>query len=188
RIVGYKLSPLLWDKLGFKTLSAGRVQSVALRLVCEREREIQAFVLEEYWTITATLTSKREYFPFDALLISKGGEKINIPNEEEANRILQALEGAEYKVLKIKKQERRRNPPPPFITSTLQQEASNRLGFTPARTMRIAQQLYEGIEIDEGTVGLITYMRTDSVRIAESALEEAREFLKQTYGDEFLPP
>lgn len=188
RIVGYKISPLLWEKLGFKTLSAGRVQSVALRLVCEREREIQAFVPEEYWTITARLTSQREYFPFDALLLSRNGEKIGIRNEEEANAILRALEGAEYKVIKIKKQERRRNPPPPFITSTLQQEASNRLGFTPARTMRIAQQLYEGIEIDEGTVGLITYMRTDSVRIAESALEEAREFLRQTYGEEFLPP
>lgn len=188
RIVGYKLSPLLWEKLGFKTLSAGRVQSVALRLVCEREREIQAFVPEEYWKITARLTSKREYFPFDALLISRNGEKITIPNEEEANRILQALEGAEYRVIKIKKQERRRNPPPPFITSTLQQDASNRLGFTPARTMRIAQQLYEGIEIDEGTVGLITYMRTDSVRIAETALEEAREFLKATFGEEYLPP
>jgi DNA topoisomerase-1 len=188
RIVGYKLSPLLWDKLGFKTLSAGRVQSVALRLICEREREIQAFVPEEYWTITARLTSQREYFPFDAILITRNGEKISIKNEEEANKILQELEGAEYRVKSIKKQERKRNPPPPFITSTLQQEASNRLGFTPARTMRIAQQLYEGIEIDEGTVGLITYMRTDSVRIAESALAEAREFLKQNFGEEFLPP
>lgn len=188
RIVGYQLSPLLWEKLGFKTLSAGRVQSVALRLVCEREREIQAFVPEEYWTITARLTSKREYFPFDALLVSRNGEKMSIRNEEEAGSVLRSLEGAEYRVIRIKKQERRRNPPPPFITSTLQQDASNRLGFTPARTMRIAQQLYEGVEIDEGTVGLITYMRTDSVRIAESALEEAREFLQQTFGEEFLPP
>ncbi len=188
RIVGYKLSPLLWEKLGFKTLSAGRVQSVALRLLCEREREIQSFVPEEYWTITARLTSKREYFPFEALLIGRNGEKIKINNEEEANHILQVLGGAEYRVIGVKKQERRRNPPPPFITSTLQQDASNRLGFTPARTMRIAQQLYEGIEIDEGTVGLITYMRTDSVRIAESALQEAREFLKQIYGKEYLPP
>lgn len=187
RIVGYKLSPLLWEKIGLKTLSAGRVQSVALRLVCEREREIQAFVPEEYWTITARLTSKREYFPFSALLVSRNGERISISNEEEANSILKALEGAEYRVVRIKKQERRRNPLPPFITSTLQQDASNRLGFTPARTMRIAQQLYEGIEIDEGTVGLITYMRTDSVRIAESALQEARELLKAIYGEEYLP-
>lgn len=187
RLVGYKLSPLLWRKVK-KNLSAGRVQSVAVRLVCDREREIQAFVPVEYWSLTATLTPKDKVHLFDAKLVTKSGEKIAIGSKEESDEILGALEGAEYKVANIKKSEKRRNPSAPFITSTLQQEASRKLNFSARRTMMVAQQLYEGIEIGSaGSVGLITYMRTDSTRVAKEAQEEAKEYIKSTFGASYAP-
>lgn len=186
RLVGYKLSPLLWRKIK-RNLSAGRVQSVAVRLVCDREREIEAFVPVEYWSITATLTPKDKYHPFDAKLHLKDGEKLEIHSKEEADSILNALQGAEYKIVSIKKSEKKRNPAAPFITSTLQQEASRKLNFTARRTMMIAQQLYEGIDIGQGSVGLITYMRTDSTRVAKEAQEEARDYISKTYGVSYMP-
>lgn len=188
RLVGYRLSPLLWRKVK-SNLSAGRVQSVAVRLICDREREIQAFVPEEYWTITATLTSSAKNQPFEAKLIQRDGEKIKIPNADEAQSILKALEGAEYVVKSVKKTKKRRNPAPPFITSTMQQEASRKLGFSAKRTMTVAQQLYEGVELGpEGAVGLITYMRTDSTRVSAEALAEVRQYIEQEFGSDYLPP
>jgi len=190
RLVGYQISPLLWRKLrgGRNALSAGRVQSVAVRLIVEREREIRAFVPEEYWKITATLTPKTEHFPFDAELRQKGDAKIELKTEADANAVLSDLQGATYIVESVEKRQRRRTPPPPFITSTLQQEASRKLGFSAKRTMQIAQQLYEGVELgDEGAVGLITYMRTDSVRLSNEALQMAREFIQANYAPDYLP-
>ncbi|MGQ9455099.1 MAG: type I DNA topoisomerase [Armatimonadota bacterium] len=188
RLVGYRLSPLLWRKVK-SNLSAGRVQSVAVRLICDREREIQAFVPEEYWTITATLTSPANNQPFEAKLVQRDGEKIKISNADEAESILKALEGAEYVVKSIKNTQKRRNPAPPFITSTMQQEASRKLGFSAKRTMTVAQQLYEGVELGpEGAVGLITYMRTDSTRVSAEALAEVRQYIEQEFGSDYLPP
>jgi DNA topoisomerase-1 len=190
RLVGYQISPLLWRKLrgGRNALSAGRVQSVAVRLIVEREREIRAFVPEEYWKITATLTPKTEHFPFDAELRQKGDAKLELKSEADANAVLSDLQGATYIVESVEKRQRKRTPPPPFITSTLQQEASRKLGFSAKRTMQIAQQLYEGVELgDEGAVGLITYMRTDSVRLSNEALQMAREFIKAHYAPDYLP-
>jgi DNA topoisomerase-1 len=190
RLVGYQISPLLWRKLrgGRNALSAGRVQSVAVRLIVEREREIRAFVPEEYWKITATLTPKTEYFPFDAELRQKGDAKIELKTEADANAVLSDLQGATYIVESVEKRQRKRTPPPPFITSTLQQEASRKLGFSAKRTMQIAQQLYEGVELgDEGAVGLITYMRTDSVRLSNDALQMARAFIQAHYAPDYLP-
>jgi len=188
RIVGYKLSPLLWKKASRNTLSAGRVQSVAVRLVVEREREIEAFVPEEYWTITARLTPDTEANAFDATLRLRDGEKVELHNEQEASAVLQELEGAQYVVQKIKRTERKRNPSPPFITSTLQQEAARKLGFSAKRTMQIAQQLYEGVELGaQGSVGLITYMRTDSTRVAAEAQQQAREYIGKEFGDRYVP-
>lgn len=187
RLVGYKLSPLLWKKVKGR-LSAGRVQSVAVRLICDREREIQAFVPEEYWSITARLTPEDRDKPFNAKLIEKNGRKFHMAREEEARQVLRDLEGARYTVRDIKTRQQRRNPAPPFITSTLQQEAARRLGFSAKRTMTVAQQLYEGIDMgQDGHVGLITYMRTDSTRIAAEAAEEARGYIQETYGKEYLP-
>ncbi|MEN6356786.1 MAG: type I DNA topoisomerase [Armatimonadota bacterium] len=187
RLVGYKLSPLLWRKIK-RNLSAGRVQSVAVRLICDREREILAFVPVEYWSITASLTPKEKEHLFNAKLALKDGEKLEIHNQREADDLLKALEGADYVVKGIKKSERKRNPAPPFITSTLQQEASRKLGYGARRTMMIAQQLYEGIELGEhGAVGLITYMRTDSTRVAKEAQEEARDYIAKTYGQTYMP-
>ncbi|MBW3625155.1 MAG: type I DNA topoisomerase [Armatimonadetes bacterium] len=187
RLVGYKLSPLLWKKVKGR-LSAGRVQSVAVRLICDREREIQAFVPVEYWTITARLNPHDVERPFEARLIERRGEKVELPNEESVNDVLKALEGAEYRVLSVKKRQRQKNPAPPFITSTLQQEAARKLGFSAKRTMTVAQQLYEGIDLGkEGSVGLITYMRTDSTRIANEAQEAAVAFIEKQYGKEYLP-
>jgi DNA topoisomerase-1 len=187
RLVGYKLSPLLWQKVK-KNLSAGRVQSVAVRLICDREREITAFVPEEYWSVIAKLTPMDRMAQFEAKLAQINGDKANVKNEEEAKKILDDLEGADYQVAKITEKEQKRNPAAPFITSTLQQEAARKLGFSAKRTMITAQQLYEGIELgDAGHVGLITYMRTDSTRIAEEAQTEAREYIKSTYGKEYLP-
>lgn len=189
RLVGYKLSPLLWKKVR-KGLSAGRVQSVALRIIVDREREIERFVPEEYWNIEAELTRKEEEFAFRAMLIGfTGGGKLDIHNEEEANAIKNELEEAIYSVLKVLTKKVTRQPAPPFITSTLQQEAWRRLRFSAAQTMAIAQQLYEGLPVGgEGRVGLITYMRTDSTHVARSAIIETRDFIRSRYGVEFLPP
>jgi len=187
RLVGYKLSPLLWKKVR-KGLSAGRVQSVAVRLICERERAIEAFKPVEYWTITASLTKTDEAGSFPAKLILKHNKKISIHNETEANNILAQLEPAEFKVSSVTKKEKKRNPAPPFITSTLQQEASRKLGFSAKKTMMIAQRLYEGVELpEEGYVGLITYMRTDSFRIAKQAQSEARSYIEEQYGSKYIP-
>lgn len=187
RLVGYKISPLLWKKVR-RNLSAGRVQSVAVRLIVDREREIEAFVPEEYWSITAALSKLQDEMTFEAKLILHEGKKLPIPNEESSNKILEELKGSDYKVSEIKKKQQRRNPAPPFITSTLQQDASRKLGFSAKRTMLIAQQLYEGINLgSEGSTGLITYMRTDSTRISDEALSEARDMILSAYGSDYLP-
>ena len=187
RIVGYKLSPFLWKKVK-SGLSAGRVQTVALRLIVEREREIEKFVSEEYWSIDAKLTKSRRSF-FAKLFGTADGKKIDtIPDGESAKKIVDSLENAEYKVTELKKGTRNKQPVPPFITSTLQQEASRKLGFTGQRTMRIAQQLYEGVDVPGyGTVGLITYMRTDSLRISEEARSAATRYITERYGANYLP-
>ncbi len=193
RLVGYRLSPVLWGKVK-RGLSAGRVQSVALRLVVDREREIEAFVPVEYWTIDANLAKRLENadsrVEFKAALRSLKGKrkKMEIPNGEEAARIVSDLEGANYAVDSVRKRERRSRPAPPFITSTLQQDASRKLRFTARRTMTVAQQLYEGLNIgEEGSVGLITYMRTDSTNVAEAALNEASAYIKKEFGSEYAP-
>ena len=186
RLVGYQVSPLLWDKVR-RGLSAGRVQTVALRLIVEREREIKAFEKKEYWTIDAHLAAAKPP-AFDARFLGKGEEKIEIPNEEEAQKIRAALETADWIVRSAEKKERRRNATPPFTTSKLQQDASRKLRFSVKRAMMIAQRLYEGVDIgDEGSVGLITYMRTDSTRVAPEALTEVREYIGSNYGPDYLP-
>ncbi len=188
RMVGYFLSPLLWKKVA-KGLSAGRVQSVALKLIVIRERLIQSFVPQEYWKIEALLKRKKEKFEeMTADLIKYEDKKIDLTNEQQAKGILEKLQNEEYIVSSVKKKEKRRNPYAPFITSTLQQDAFNKLKFTTRKTMMIAQQLYEGIELgDEGPIGLISYMRTDSVRIADVALIQVRKFIDENYGPEYLP-
>ena len=190
RIVGYKLSPVLWSKVR-RGLSAGRVQSVALRLIVDREREIEAFTPVEYWSISVDLSSEagNGSRPFTANLQKIAGEKgrANVPNAERANAITADLQKAAYRVAEVKTREVKQKPQPPFTTSTLQQEAARRLGFGAQRTMRIAQELYEGIQLGDGDpVGLITYMRTDSVNVAASALAEANKFIKEKYGPEFV--
>lgn len=187
RIVGYKLSPFLWKKVK-SGLSAGRVQTVALRLIVEREREIEKFNSEEYWSVDAKLLAGTKSFKA-ALYGFADGKKIDvIPNAEEADKIVAELSGAEYIVSALKKGTRKKQPAPPFITSTLQQEASRKLGFTGQRTMRIAQQLYEGVDVPgAGTTGLITYMRTDSLRISEEARAAAYKYITGRYGKEYLP-
>lgn len=183
RLVGYKLSPLLWKKVR-SGLSAGRVQSVAVKLICDREKEIQAFVPEEYWSLTAHLL--KESFSFPAALSKIGDEKAKVSNEEEMQAILRELEGKSFSVLSVTQKEQKRNPPPPFITSTLQQDASRKLGFKVSRTMSVAQQLYEGLDIgEEGTAGLISYMRTDSTRISEGAQAEAKEFILEKFSEAY---
>ncbi len=187
RLVGYKISPLLWKKVK-KGLSAGRVQSVTIRLICDREEEINAFVQEEYWSIGAELTSRYKKDAFPAKFWGKGKEKTKLPNEKSVNTIMEALENAVYTIKTIKKRERKRNPSPPFTTSSLQQDASRRLGFTVRKTMSVAQQLYEGINLKkEGNVGLITYMRTDSIKIADSAKEEAKQYILEKYDESYYP-
>ena len=190
RLVGYQISPLLWEKVR-RGLSAGRVQSVALRLVVDREKEIRAFIPEEYWTITAQLARTDGIGPeFPAKLARINGEKASIPSQHEADRILAELAPLQdgFRVATLVRKEKRRNPVPPFTTSKLQQEAVRKLRFTAKKTMQVAQQLYEGIEIgDEGAVGLITYMRTDSTRVSSEAQAEARKLIAQRYGDQFLP-
>jgi len=187
RIVGYKLSPFLWKKVK-SGLSAGRVQTVALRLIVEREREIEKFQEEEYWTIDAKLLSGRKTFSAKLFSDVNGNKLETVPNGEIAQQIVDSLESAEYVVSDIKKGRRNRQPAPPFITSTMQQEASRKLNFTGQKTMRIAQQLYEGIDIPGiGATGLITYMRTDSLRISEEARAAAGNFIVNHYGDKYLP-
>jgi DNA topoisomerase-1 len=186
RLVGYQVSPLLWDKVR-RGLSAGRVQTVALRLIVDREREIKAFEKKEYWTIDAHLSAHKPP-AFDARFVGRGEEKIEVPNGEEAEKIRVALENAKWSVRSVDKKERRRNAAAPFTTSKLQQDSSRKLRFSVKRTMMIAQRLYEGIELgDEGLVGLITYMRTDSTRVSNDALTEVREMVGSQYGPEYLP-
>ncbi len=187
RIVGYKLSPLLWRKV--KTgLSAGRVQSVATRMVVDREEEIKAFVSEEYWLLDAIL-SLEEGGSFTARFYGKGDKKQELKNEEQVRAVMEATQDEVFSVRTVKRGEKQKTPAPPFITSTLQQEASRRLNMTPRRTMSIAQQLYEGVEIgDRGSIGLITYMRTDSLRLSEEALSTARAYIQQRYGAAYCPP
>ncbi|HEY2932555.1 MAG TPA: type I DNA topoisomerase [Acidobacteriota bacterium] len=186
RLVGYKISPLLWEKVR-RGLSAGRVQSVALRMIVDREREIQAFKSEEYWVFIANLSGETPP-PFDAKAIKLDGKKFQVGSQELAEEIEAHLRQVSFRVSSVVEKEKKKNPVPPFTTSKLQQEAARKLRFAVKRTMMIAQRLYEGIEIgDEGAVGLITYMRTDSTRVAESALQEVRGYVKDRYGDPYLP-
>lgn len=185
RLVGYEISPILWKNVKWG-LSAGRVQSAALKLICDREEEIKAFKAEEYWSVDCTL--KKDKKKFSVKLSKYKGKKIDIKNKDEADKIIADLEKDNFIVSSVKKSSRMKNPLPPFITSTLQQEASKKLNFITKRTMSIAQALYEGVEVKGyGTVGLITYMRTDSVRISEEAQNKAIEFIKENYGDEYVP-
>ncbi|HSD93807.1 MAG TPA: type I DNA topoisomerase, partial [Syntrophales bacterium] len=186
RLVGYQISPILWQKVR-RGLSAGRVQSVALRLICEREDEIKVFIPEEFWSLTALLEGKLPPH-FEAKLVKKDEEKLKVKSNDEVQKILADLQGKTYVVSAVEKKERRRNPVPPFTTSKLQQEAGRKLGFTAKRTMGIAQSLYEGVEVGkEGAVGLITYMRTDSTRVSKEAQDEARDFIADKYGKDYLP-
>ena len=186
RMVGYEISPLLWAKVK-RGLSAGRVQSVALRIVCDREEEINAFIPEEYWSLDAEILAEGEKKAIAAKLYAKGKDKISISSKEEMDKIIKEIEHQEFKVLDIKKSERVKKAPLPFTTSTLQQEASKALNFPISKTMRIAQQLYEGVDIKgQGTVGLITYLRTDSVRISDEADAMARSFIEENYGEQYL--
>lgn len=185
RLVGYEISPILWKNVKWG-LSAGRVQSAALKLICDREEEIKAFKAEEYWTVDCTL--KKDKKKFSVKLSKYKGKKIDLKTKDEANKIIEDLEKDNFIVSSVKKSSRMKNPLPPFTTSTLQQEASKKLNFITKRTMSIAQALYEGVEVKGyGTVGLITYMRTDSVRISEEAQNKAIEFIKENYGDEYVP-
>lgn len=186
RMVGYRISPLLWAKVK-RGLSAGRVQSVALRIICDRENEINAFIPQEYWTLDAQLAVAGEKKPLNAKFYGTEEEKLAISSKEQMEEILAALKDAEYKVLDVKKGERTKKAPQPFITSTLQQEASKVLNFSTQKTMRLAQQLYEGVDVKGmGTVGLITYLRTDSVRISEEADKAAREYIAGAYGESYV--
>lgn len=187
RIVGYKLSPLLWRKVR-KGLSAGRVQSVTVKMICDREKEIRAFVTEEYWSIGAKFKEKPKSAMFDAELATIDGQKFTIRSEQEAEAVKEELEKQEFCVKEVKKRQRLRKAAPPFITSSLQQDASRKLGFTSRKTMMLAQQLYEGLELGKkGPVGLITYMRTDSTRISELAQQEAVDYVTEKFGKPYLP-
>jgi DNA topoisomerase-1 len=186
RLVGYKISPLLWDKVR-RGLSAGRVQTVALRLIVEREQEIRTFVPREYWTIHALLDADKPPY-FEAALVKFNGKEVEVPNQAEADRIVAAVQDARWQVAGVTEKEKKRNPPPPFTTSKLQQAAYNRLRFTAKRTMALAQRLYEGMELgQEGAVALITYMRTDSVRVSDDALAQVRELIPERFGAGYLP-
>ena len=185
RIVGYKISPVLWKKVR-RGLSAGRVQSVAVKLIVDREEEIERFIPEEYWNIYAKLLDLKNKTEFEARLYGKQGKKLEIHNKKEVDEILSVIEKAKYIVQDVKKGEKKRTPAPPFTTSTMQQEASRKLGFTLKKTMSVAQGLYEGVKIQEkGTVGLITYMRTDSTRISEEARKSAKEHIIKEYGEQY---
>ena len=186
RLVGYKISPLLWDKVR-RGLSAGRVQTVALRLIVEREREIRAFQKREYWTIDAHLNAKKPPV-LTARFIKRNDANLEVANEGAAAALVEQVQNSDFVVQSVTNREKKRNPVPPFITSTLQQEAARKLRFSVKRTMMIAQRLYEGVEIgDEGSVGLITYMRTDSTRVSNDALTEVRSLIPARYGPEYLP-
>lgn len=186
RLVGYKISPLLWDKVR-RGLSAGRVQTVAVRLIVDREREVRAFQKREYWTIDVNLSAKKPPV-LEARFIRRNDETVEIPNQETATSIVEQVDGAEFAVQSVTTREKKRNAVPPFITSTLQQESSRKLRFSVKRTMMLAQRLYEGVELGaEGSVGLITYMRTDSTRVSEDALKEVREMIGERFGPEFVP-
>ena len=187
RLVGYKISPLLWDKVR-RGLSAGRVQTVALRLIVEREKEIRAFISREYWSIDVQLNAKKAPV-LKAHLAKINGENFEIPNGAASQAIVDALDGTTYTVQSVTNREKRRNPVAPFITSTLQQEAARKLRFSVKRTMMLAQKLYEGVELskEEGAVGLITYMRTDSTRVSDDAIAELRGFIDAKFGAQYLP-
>lgn len=186
RMVGYRISPVLWEKVK-RGLSAGRVQSVALRIICDREEEINAFIPKEYWNLEADFRIEGQKKPLVAKFYGKEKKKMEISSKEEMDGILMELEKASYQVKEIKTGERTKKAPIPFTTSTLQQEASKTLNFSTQKTMRIAQQLYEGIEVKgKGTIGLITYLRTDSTRISEEADAACRNYIKDTYGDSYL--
>nr|WP_317407923.1 type I DNA topoisomerase [Fournierella massiliensis] len=189
RLVGYKLSPFLWRKVR-RGLSAGRVQSVAVRLIVDREKEIENFKPEEYWNLDAVLSPPSSQKKFTARLYgTAAGKKLEVTNEAQATGIVKDLEGADYTVTELKRGHRKKVPAPPFITSTLQQEASRRLGFTATRTMRAAQTLYEGVDIaGRGTMGLITYMRTDSLRVSDEAVAGAKEYITEAYGERYVCP
>ena len=185
RMIGYRISPLLWAKIK-RGLSAGRVQSVALRIICDREKEIDAFIPEEYWTLNASFSVRGEKKPLVAKYYGTGNGKTTISNKEELDKIKESLKGADYRITEVKKGERTKKAPLPFTTSTLQQEASKVLNFSPQKTMRLAQQLYEGVEVKgEGTIGLITYLRTDSTRVSEEAEKMAKEYIEERYGAEY---
>jgi len=186
RLVGYKISPILWKKVKWG-LSAGRVQSVAVKIICDREKEIKEFVQKEYWTIDANLEEEREKTKVRAKLHSKNNKKLEINNEQETNDIIDELKKSVFKVSEVKKSERRRMPPLPFTTSSMQQEAARKIGFTAKKTMMVAQQLYEGLDIKgEGTVGLVTYIRTDSVRISDEAKSEAKKYIEENFGKQYI--
>jgi len=185
RMIGYRISPLLWAKIK-RGLSAGRVQSVALRIICDREKEIDAFIPEEYWTLNASFAVQGEKKSLVAKYYGTGNGKTTISNKEELDKIKESLKGADYRITEVKKGERTKKAPLPFTTSTLQQEASKVLNFSPQKTMRLAQQLYEGVEVKgEGTIGLITYLRTDSTRVSEEAEKMAKEYIEDRYGAEY---
>ena len=185
RIVGYKISPVLWKKVK-RGLSAGRVQSVAVKLIVDREEEIEKFIPEEYWNINLMVSDKKTKTKFNCKFVGKNGEKVDLHSKEEVDNILADLEKAKYKVIDVKKGERKRNPAPPFTTSTLQQDASRKLNFALKKTMSVAQSLYEGVKLPEyGETGLITYMRTDSTRISNEAREAAKEHIIKTYGENY---
>ncbi len=187
RIVGYSISPILWKKVK-KGLSAGRVQSVACKLICDREQEIEDFQAEEYWLLDALLKENKSNNSFVAEFYGKKGKKMKLASKADVDKVLTQIEEKDFVVTEVKAGEKKRNPVPPFITSTLQQEASRKLGFTVKRTMMAAQNLYEGVSVPgHGTVGLITYMRTDSLRIANEALTEVRSYIKNQYGESYLP-
>jgi DNA topoisomerase I len=191
RLVGYKISPLLWRRVQRHT-SAGRVQSVAVRLIVDREQEIRAFVPEEYWTLTAELLKLKGKKPFTAELVRRldqgDKEKLRIGSGEEMDTILKALQGASYRVLGVEKKKTKSMPPLPYTTSSMQQDASTRLRFSPKKTMKVAQELYEGIDLGEGRTGLITYMRTDSSRVSEEAQKAVRAHIGDTYGSKYVGP
>ena len=189
KLVGSKISPILWEKMKNYKLSAGRVQSVALKIICEREDEIEAFIPSEYWNIEALLNKNNSQYTAELSRVIKNGkdEKIELHNEKEVKEVLKNLEGKEYKVSKITPRDTQRKPQPPFITSTLQREASSKLGYGVSKTMQIAQKLYEGIDLGDGSVGLITYMRTDSTRISPDAQASAKEYILDNFGEKYYP-
>ncbi len=189
KLVGFKISPILWEKMKNYKLSAGRVQSVALKIICEREDEIEAFKPQEYWSLEALLNKGKTQFSAELsrVLVNSKDEKIELKNEDDVKKVLKKLEGAKYLVSKITTRDTQRKPQAPFITSTLQREASSKLGYGVSKTMQIAQKLYEGIDLGDGSVGLITYMRTDSTRISDDAQAAAKDYILNNYGDNYYP-